>query len=77
MDIPRLSMDGQSYSGIQGYSDVGGMGTSLDYPWLVTVTLACMDTLTWGRGRVDIPGLSVDGQSYSGIQGYSDVGGWT
>ena len=24
---------------------------------------------------MDIPGLSVDGQSYSGIKGYSDEGG--
>ena len=58
----------------------GGEGwTSLDYPWMVTVTLASADTLTrgvggWG-GRVDIPGLSMDGQSYSGIRGYSDKGG--
>ena len=61
-------MDGQSYSGIQGYSDVGGWGgrghhwTSLDYPWMVTVTLACADTLTLGR-RVDIPGVSMNGHS--------------
>ena len=41
MDIPGLSMDGQSYSGIQGYSDKGGGGwTSMDYPWMVTVTLS-------------------------------------
>ena len=68
-------MDGQSYSGIHGYSDVWGGGggwTSLDYPWMVMVTLAYRDTLMWGR--VDIPGLSVDGQSYSGIRGYSDMG---
>ena len=45
----------------------------MDYPWMATVTLASADTLTRG-GRVDIPGLSVDGQRYSGIQGYSDVG---
>ena len=46
-------MDGQSYSGIQGYSDKGGGGegwTSLDYPWMVTVTLASADTLTRGGG---------------------------
>ena len=51
---------------------------SLDYPWMVTVTLASTDTQTW-RGRVDIPGLSVDGHGYSGIRGYSDMGGegWT
>ena len=44
---------------------------------MVTVTLASADTLTWGGGggRVDIPGLSVDGHSYSGIRGYSDMGG--
>ena len=43
---------------------------------MVTVTLASADTLTRGGGvRVVIPGLSVDGQSYSGIQGYSDKGG--
>ena len=41
---------------------------------MVTVTLASADTLTWG-GRVDIPGLSMDGHSYSGIRGYSDKGG--
>ena len=41
---------------------------------MVTVTLASADTLTWG-GRVVIPGLSVDGQSYSGIRGYSAKGG--
>ena len=58
----------------------GGGWTSLDYPWMVTVTLASADTLTRGGGRVDIPGLSMDGHSYSGIQGYSDMGGgegWT
>ena len=48
--------------------------TSLDYPWMVTVTLASADTLTRG-GRVDIPGLSMDGHCYSGIRGYSDKGG--
>ena len=31
---------------------------------MVTVTLASADTLTW-RGRVDIHGLSMDGDSYS------------
>ena len=31
---------------------------------MVTVTPAYGDTLTW-RGRVDIPGLSRDGHSYS------------
>ena len=43
-------MDGHSYSGIRGYSDKGGGEgwTSLDYPWMVTVTLASADTLTWG-----------------------------
>ena len=48
----RGSVDGQRYSGIQGYSDVGVVGegggrtwTSLDYPWMVTVTRACAD---WG-----------------------------
>ena len=78
-------MDGHCYSGIRGYSDKGGGEgwTSLDYPWMVTVTLASADTLTrGGGGRVDIPGLSMDGHSYSGIRGYSDrggggVGGWT
>ena len=38
------------------------MWTSLAYPWMVTVTPAYGDTLTW-RGRVDIPGLSMDGHS--------------
>ena len=43
---------------------------------MVTVTLASADTLTrGGGGRVDIPGLSMDGHSYSGIRGYSDKGG--
>ena len=42
---------------------------------MVTVTQAYGDTLTW-RGRVDIPGLSMDGHGYSGIRGYSDKGGW-
>ena len=51
------------------------MGISLDYPWMVTVTLACADTLTGGGGRVVIPGLSMDGHGYSGIRGYSDKGG--
>ena len=78
VDIPGLSMDGHSYSGIHGYYDKGGGGwegwTSLDYPWMVTVTLASANTLTRG-GRVDIPGLSMDGHSYSGICGYSDKGG--
>ena len=41
---------------------------------MVTVTLTSADTLTSG-GRVDIPGLSMDGHSYSGIRGYSDKGG--
>ena len=55
MDIPGLSMDGHGYSGIRGYSDKGGGGggegwTSLDYPWMVTVTLASADTLTRGGG---------------------------
>ena len=73
-------MDGHSDSGICGYSDKGGGGwTSLDYPWMVTVTLASADTLTrgggGGGGRVDIPGLSMDGHCYSGIRGYSDKGG--
>ena len=76
VDIPGLSMDGHSYSGMRGYSGRGGGWTSLDYPWMVTVTLASADTLTWGGGgRVDIPELSMDGHSYSGIQGYSDGGG--
>ena len=47
VDIPGLSVDSQSYSGIQGYSDIGVGGgrtwTSLDYPWMVTVTRACAD----------------------------------
>ena len=51
------------------------MGISLDYPWMVTVTLASADTLTWGGGGVVIPGLSTDGHCYSGIRGYSDMGG--
>ena len=53
VDIPGLSVDGHSYSGIRGYSDMGGGGgwTSLDYPWMVTVTLASADTLTWGGER--------------------------
>ena len=51
MVIPGLSMDGHGYSGIRGYSDKGGEGwTSLDYPWMVTVTLASADTLTRGGG---------------------------
>ena len=66
-----------SKCGIHG----GGIeGISLDYPWMVTVTLACADTLTGGGGgggggRVDILGLSMDGHGYSGIRGYSDKGG--
>ena len=78
VDIPGLPLDGHSYSGIRGYSDMGGGGggwTSLDYPWMVTVTLTSTDALTWGG--VDIPGLSMDGHSYSGVRGYSDMGGWT
>ena len=45
---------------------------------MVTVTLASADTLTrgGGGGRVDNPGLSMDGHCYSGIHGYSDKGGW-
>ena len=45
---------------------------------MVTVTLASADTLTrggGGGGRMDIPGLSMDGHCYSGIRGYSDKGG--
>ena len=73
-------MDGHCYSGIHGYSDKGGGEgwSSLDYPWMVTVTLASADTLTGGGGggeRVVIPGLSVDGHGCSGIRGYSDRGG--
>ena len=36
--IPRLSVDGQSYSGIQGYSDVGvgwGGGGGHGHPWII------------------------------------------
>ena len=69
VDIPGLSMDGHCYSGIRVYSDKGGGGegwTSLDYPWRVTVTLAFADTLTRGGGRVDIPGLSIDGHTWYG-----------
>ena len=72
VDIPGLSMDGHCYSGIRGYSDKGGGEgwTSLDYPWMVTVTLASADTLTrgggGGGGRVDIPGLSIDGHTWYG-----------
>ena len=70
VDIPGLSMDGHCYSGTRGYSDKGGGGggwTSLDYPWMVTVTLASADTLTrGGGGRVDIPGLSIDGYTWYG-----------
>ena len=41
VDIPGLSLDGHSYSGIQGYSDMEGGGwSSMDYPWMVTVTLS-------------------------------------
>ena len=77
VNIPGLSMDGHSYSGIRGYSDKGGGGwTSLDYPWMVRVTPAYRDTLTLGWGEdVDIPGLSMDGHSYSGICGYGGGGG--
>ena len=59
----------------------GGEWTSLDYPWMVTFTLASTDPLTRGWGRVNIPGLLRDGHhSYSGIRGYSEWGGsegWT
>ena len=44
-------MDGHGYSGIREYSDKGWGGegwTSLDYPWMVVVTLASADTLTGG-----------------------------
>ena len=44
--------------------------TSLDYPWQVAVTLAYME----GGDSGYIPGLSVDGHSYSGIRRYSDMG---
>ena len=45
-------MDGHGCSGIHGYSDKGGGEglTSLEYPWMVTVTLASADTLTRGGG---------------------------
>ena len=78
MDIPGLSVDGHSYSGIRGYSDMGGGGGRVDIPGLSRDGhgyLASADTLMWGGERVDIPGLSVDGHSYSGIRGYSDMGG--
>ena len=39
---------------------------------MVMVTLASADT---GGISVDVPRLSVDGHSYSGIRGYSDMGG--
>ena len=69
MDIPRLSVDGQSYSGIQGYSDfgVGWGGEDVDIPGLSMdghSYSGIRDSLTW-RGRVDIHGLSMDGHSYS------------
>ena len=76
--IPGLSMDGHCYSGIRGYSDKGGKG---GHPW----TIHGWSLLLWhprilymtrgGGGRVDIPGLSMDGHGYSGIRGYSDKGG--
>ena len=91
--IPGLSMDGHSHSGIRRYSDMGGGGgggegrTSLDYPWMVRVTLAYRDTLTWWGGwtSLDYPWMvavtlaSADGHGYFGIHGYSDMGGegWT
>ena len=34
MDIPGLSMNGHSYSGIRGYSDKGGGGGRVDIPGL-------------------------------------------
>ena len=56
-------MDGHCYSGIHGYSDKGGGEgwTSLNYPWMVTVTLASADTLTGGGVGgwtfIDYPGM--------------------
>ena len=88
MDILGLSMDGHTYCGgghpwtMHGWSQLlwhlqilGGGWTSLDYPWIVRVTLASTDTLTWGGGRVDIPGLSMDGHGYSGIHNTLTWGG--
>ena len=44
----------------------GGEGwTSLDYPWMVTVTRGYSDK-GGGGGRADIPGLSIDGHTWYG-----------
>ena len=54
MDIPGLSLDGHSYSGMRSYSDMMGRGegwTFLVYPWMITVTPAYGDTLTWSGRR--------------------------
>ena len=61
-------------------SAVRSKWTSLGYPWMVTVTpehgSTHGNTLTWQGGVcVDIPELSMAGRSYSGMSGYSDMGG--
>ena len=68
-------MDGHSYSGIRGYSEKGGGWTSLDYPWMVTVTLASADTLTRGGGKGGHPWTIHGWSQLSCICGYSDKGG--
>ena len=42
--------DGHGYCGIQGYTLTWSRGgwTSLDYPWMVRITLASTNTLIWG-----------------------------
>ena len=66
-------MDGHSYSGIRGYSDMGGR---VDIPGLsVDGQSYCGIRGYSDKGGVDIPGLSMDGHGYSGIRRYTLTGG--
>ena len=64
MDIPGLSVDGHTYSGVRGYSDMGG--GRVDIPGLSVdgQSYSGIQGYSDMGGRVDIPGLSVDGHSY-------------
>ena len=83
--MPGLSMDGQSlwhpqilwHGGEGGGGGGGGGGGKGGHPWTICGWSQFLwhTGILWRGGGVDIPGLSVDGHSYSGIRGYSDMGG--
>ena len=62
--IHGRSMDGHSNCSIHGYLVRGGRVarcSSMDGPWMNTVTLASMDTWTECGSKVSIHGSSMDG----------------